>query len=96
MEIIVLGTGCKACKKLYEDVNEFISDRSLDASVTYESDMNKLLEYNVMVVPALVVNGEVVSSGKKLKTKDLEALLINKEEISSCDRDCCSCNCNKN
>ncbi len=93
MEIIVLGTGCKACKKLYDDVNEFISDRGIDATVTYENDMNKLLEYNVMVVPALVVNGEVVSAGKKLKTKDLEALLINNEKISSCDGDCCFCNC---
>ena len=37
--------------------------------------MKKVMEYGVMSVPALVVNNKVVSTGKVLKTENVQKLL---------------------
>ena len=41
----------------------------------YITDMEKVMEYGVMRMPALVVNEKVVSMGKVLKTAEIEEIL---------------------
>ena len=41
----------------------------------YITDMEKVMEYGVMSMPAIVVNEKVVSMGKVLKAADVEKLL---------------------
>lgn len=50
----------------------------LDANVEYIQDMVRIASYGVMSVPALVVNGMVVSTGKVLKSTEVEAILHQK------------------
>ena len=47
----------------------------LDLEVEYITDMEKVMTYGVMSMPAIVVNEKVVSMGKVLKTGDVEKLL---------------------
>jgi len=47
----------------------------LDVEVEYITDMQKVMEYGIMSMPALVVNETVVSQGKVLKASDVEKLL---------------------
>ena len=47
----------------------------LSVEVEYITDMQKVMEYGVMRMPAVVVNDKVVSMGKVLKAADLVALL---------------------
>ena len=47
----------------------------LSVEVEYITDMQKVMEYGVMSLPALVVNEKVVSTGKVLKAADVEKLL---------------------
>ena len=47
----------------------------LSAEVEYITDMEKVMSYGVMSMPAVVVNERVVSMGKVLKTADVEKLL---------------------
>ena len=47
----------------------------LSVDVEYITDMQKIMEYGVMRMPALVVNDKVVSQGKVLKPADVEKLL---------------------
>ena len=47
----------------------------LSVEVEYVTDMQKIMEYGVMSMPALVVNEKVVSMGKVLKRGDVEKLL---------------------
>ena len=74
--IKVLGAGCKSCRELYENAEQAVNDMRLDLEVEYITDMQKVMEYGVMSMPALVVNEKVVSMGKVLKTSDVIALLI--------------------
>ena len=68
MEIKVLGTGCVGCKALYA------KELALEAVVTKEEDLMKIMEYNVMTLPALVVDGKVVAKGK-LSAKEVKDVL---------------------
>ncbi len=71
----VLGAGCKSCHEQYENVKAAVKNLGLDINVEYITDMQKVMEYGVMSMPAIVLNEKVVSMGKVLKTVDVEKLL---------------------
>lgn len=73
--IKVLGAGCKSCHEMYENAKQAVNNIGLNIEVEYITDMQKVMEYGVMSMPALVVNEKVVSQGKVLKTSTLEKLL---------------------
>lgn len=73
MEIKVLGTGCATCKALHATVEQVVKELGIDATVTKEEDLMKIMEYNVMTLPALVVDGKVVAKGK-LSAADVKKL----------------------
>ena len=73
--IKVLGSGCKSCHEQYENATEAVASMGLSVEVEYITDMQKVMEYGVMSMPALVVNEKVVAMGKVLKSADVEKLL---------------------
>ncbi|MGN1306263.1 MAG: thioredoxin family protein [Faecousia sp.] len=73
--IKVLGAGCKSCHEQYENAKAAVQAMGLSVEVEYITDMQKVTEYGVMRMPALVVNEKVVSMGKVLKPSDVEKLL---------------------
>lgn len=73
--IKVLGAGCKSCHQQYENVKKAVAEMRLPAKVEYIIDMEKVMSYGVMSMPAIVINDKVVSMGKVLKTADVEKLL---------------------
>ena len=73
--IKVLGAGCKSCHEQYENAKTAVKTMGLDLEVEYITDMEKVMGYGVMSMPAIVVNEKVVSMGKVLKAADVEKLL---------------------
>ena len=71
----VLGAGCKSCHEQYENAKAAVKALGLDLEVEYITDMEQVMGYGVMSMPAIVVNEKVVSMGKVLKTADVEKLL---------------------
>ena len=71
----VLGAGCRACHEQYENAKTAVKALGLDVEVEYITDMEKVMGYGVMSMPAIVVNETVVSMGKVLKAADVEKLL---------------------
>lgn len=74
MEIKVLGTGCASCKALYRTVEQTVKELGLTAEIIKEEDLMKIMEYNVMSLPALVVDGKVVAKGK-ISAQEIKAIL---------------------
>lgn len=72
--IKVLGAGCSSCHTQYENAKEAVKNMGLDIEVEYITDMQKVMEYGVMSMPAIVVNEKVVSMGKVLKASEVEKL----------------------
>ena len=63
MEIKVLGAGCASCKSLLKTVEEVVKDLGIEATVIKEEDLLKIMGYNVLSLPALVVDEKVVAKG---------------------------------
>lgn len=76
MEIIVLGTGCAKCKNLEAAAKQAIAELELNATVTKEEDIVKIMEYGVMQTPGLVINGKVVLCGKLPSNPQLKELIL--------------------
>lgn len=73
--IKVLGSGCKSCHALLEAAREAVKNMGLSLEVEYVTDMEKIMEYGVMSMPALVVNETVASMGRVLNVAQVESLL---------------------
>ena len=75
MEIKVLGTGCASCKALYTAVIQ-VSETGIEAKVVKVEELTEIMKYNVMSMPALVIDGKVVSSGRKPTVSEVKKLLV--------------------
>ena len=75
MKIEILGTGCPKCKKLYENVQQALKTTGIEAELRKVEDIDKITEYGVMIIPALVIDGEVKSAGKVLSADEIGKLL---------------------
>ena len=71
----VLGAGCKSCHAQYENAKAAVQALGLDIEVEYVTDMEQVMAYGVMSMPAIVVNEQVASMGKVLSAAETEALL---------------------
>ena len=75
MEIKVLGTGCASCKALYTAVIQAVSETGIEAKVVKVEELTEIMKYNVMSMPALVIDEKVVSAGKKLSLAEVKELI---------------------
>lgn len=75
MNIKVLGSGCKRCEALLTSVKVAVANKGVQAEVEYITDLEKIMGYGVMSMPALMIDDKIVSAGKVLKAKDVEKLL---------------------
>ncbi len=75
MVIKILGTGCAKCKKLEDNVLTALAELSIEAVVEKVTDLNAIMDYGVMMTPALVIDEKVVSSGKLLSVADVKAMM---------------------
>jgi small redox-active disulfide protein 2 len=75
MEIKVLGSGCKKCKKLEENTKEALQILGIDSKVEKVTDFEAIASYNVLSTPALVVDGKIVVYGQVPKPRKIADLL---------------------
>lgn len=73
--IKVLGSGCKNCHNLKANVDEALKELGINMQSEYITDMQKIMSYNVLSTPALVINEKVVSSGRVLSVTDIKEIL---------------------
>ena len=75
MDIKIFGTGCAKCMKLAENAQAAVSELGLDYSVEKVTDLAAIIDAGVLTTPALVINGEVKSSGKVLDVEQLKTII---------------------
>jgi len=75
MKIEILGTGCPKCKKLTENAEDAVSDLGIQADIVKVAKMNDIMNYGVMLIPALVVDGDVKSTGKVLNKEEIKKII---------------------
>lgn len=75
MIIKILGSGCRNCIALGNNVGQALDELGKEADIVKVTDMKEIMAYGVMSTPALVIDEKVVSYGKVLKPKDLVKIL---------------------
>jgi small redox-active disulfide protein 2 len=75
MIIKILGSGCKNCVALKENTEVALKTKGIEAEIIKVETMKDIVSYGVMQTPALVIDEKVMSYGKVLKPKDIEAIL---------------------
>ena len=74
-KIQILGTGCPKCKKLTENAEAAAKSLGIEYELVKVTDINEIMKFQVMMTPALAVDGEVKSAGKVLSVDDIKKLL---------------------
>ena len=75
MVIKVLGSGCKNCMVLADNVKIALDEMGLVAEVLKVTDIQQIISYGVMSTPAMVIDEKVVSFGKVLKPAEVVKIL---------------------
>lgn len=72
MDIKVLGPGCSRCEQLAKEVSSVLSEMNVAANLEKVKDIQKIMSYNIMQTPALVINEKVKVFGKVPKKEDIK------------------------
>jgi len=80
MEIKVLGPGCINCQTLEQRTIDALSELQVAANVEKITDINKFIDYNVFMTPALVINEKLKVSGRVPSKEEIKKWL--QEEIA--------------
>ena len=75
MIIKVLGSGCKRCLTLGDNVAAALGNLGMQAEIVKVTDFAEIAAYGVMSTPGLVVDEKVVSTGKVLSAEEIGRLL---------------------
>jgi small redox-active disulfide protein 2 len=75
IKLQVLGSGCSKCIALGEHATAAAEALGLEYELEKVTDINAIIDAGVTRTPALVVNGDVKSSGKVLSVDDIKSLL---------------------
>lgn len=75
MKIEILGTGCAKCIQLEAVVKQAVAKSGKFAQIEKVEDIMKIMEYQVVSTPGLVIDGKVVSTGKVLSIDEVVALI---------------------
>ncbi len=74
-KIFVLGTGCPKCNLLAQNAEIAVRETGLEFEIIKVTNINEIIKFGVMLTPALVIDGEVKSSGKALSVEDIKAFI---------------------
>ncbi|WP_417049296.1 thioredoxin family protein [Ellagibacter isourolithinifaciens] len=74
-QVKVLGAGCQKCHELNENARAAIAELGIDADLEYVTDIDRVMSYGAMSLPALVVDGKVVSAGMVLTPAEVSEYL---------------------
>jgi small redox-active disulfide protein 2 len=75
-EVKILGTGCPKCKQTISMVEKAVEELGLtDVAIEKVEDIMKIMDYNVMSTPAVVIDGEVKIKGRVPSVSELKQLL---------------------
>lgn len=71
LQVKVLGSGCANCQRLERETRAALDGASVVYELTKVTEMEDIVAYGVMRTPALVMNEDVLSSGRIPKSQQI-------------------------
>ena len=75
MLIKILGTGCANCTKLEANTRAALVALSCKAEIVKVTDYGEIAEFGVVRTPGLVVDENVIASGRVLNISEIKDIL---------------------
>ncbi len=79
MKIEVLGTGCPKCIATEEIIKKVVKKLGIKAEIGHVYELEKIIEYGVMMTPAVAIDGKIKIEGKVPTEEEVEKVI--KEKI---------------
>jgi small redox-active disulfide protein 2 len=73
--IEILGTGCAKCNRLYANAEQAVKDMGIEAEVVKVDSIDAIAESGVMMTPALIIDGEIVTEGRVPDVNEIKSLI---------------------
>ncbi|MFC1908217.1 thioredoxin family protein [Chloroflexota bacterium] len=83
MKIKILGPGCARCNQLEQITKEVVKELGIDTSLEHVKNINEIMEYSILTTPGLVLNEELVCSGRvptKVEVTQFITVALDKEK----------------
>ncbi|HUT01231.1 MAG TPA: thioredoxin family protein [Phycisphaerae bacterium] len=74
-KIQVLGTGCPKCRQLAANAQQAADAAGVEYTIEKVTDINEIMEFGVMMTPALVIDGQVRAVGKVPSPETIRGML---------------------
>jgi small redox-active disulfide protein 2 len=74
-KIQILGTGCPKCKQLAQCAEQAAKELGLEYELEKVTQINDIMKFGVMMMPALAIDGQVKSAGKVLTLVEMKKVL---------------------
>ncbi len=75
MIIKVLGSGCANCQNLEKATRAALDALGIEATLEHVTDPGEIASYGVMRTPALVIDDDVMLSGRVPTSSAIQALI---------------------
>ncbi len=75
MKVQIAGPGCPNCQTTESNVVNACAELDVAADISHVTNIAEILELGVMRTPAVVVDGEIVVSGRVPTVAELKAIL---------------------
>lgn len=76
MKIQILGTGCAKCKTLTENTERAVRELGMEADIVKVTEIKEIMQFNVLMTPGLVIDGQVKAAGRVVSSDDIKKLLV--------------------
>lgn len=73
--IKILGAGCAKCRQMEAVVRSIIDETGIDATVEKVEDIEKIMAYDVLTTPVLVIDEAIKIKGRVPTASEVKALL---------------------
>ena len=74
-KLLILGAGCAKCGKLYESTEQAAKELGVPYEINKVTDLKQIMALQVMVTPALVVDGTLKVAGRVPSVGEIKKLL---------------------
>ena len=75
-QLLILGMGWAKCGKLYDVTEQAAKELGVPYEISKVTDLKQIMALQVMVTPALVVDGTVKVAGRVPSVDEIKKLLV--------------------
>ena len=75
-----LGGGCARCEQVEKNVRKAVTELATEADISHVTEFDKIIEFGITNTPALVIDKEIIGSGRIFSVEEIKEFLSLKRD----------------